>query len=495
MIENSKYVEKLQHLRNNFKYSYIVQWIYLLKHLIKLVDAFDVENLEEELLGLAPPIFLNSLKSKLILYLRNQKLVNVQLEFDFFVDQIYKDYDLIPPGHQNNNDTQTESEKNTNDDNDNDHKNDNNDDDNDDTDKPLITYSSLSLDHKIEVLYVLIKFANSKSFANLRKNADKFESPQLALKIYPLYTIDKADGIREEFIILQDARLYLKTIKFNKFEIPQKLSDYNKEINDENKFDYFQSLEPKIVDWKCLASGIYQFDDYVKSLKNSFGRKYSSDEFKLSKILEENIDFIIDHDLKKRKQSAQRKREIEMQSLMANRKRSSRLEEKEKRKREEEAVRLEELEILKKNAAEMRAAKRMKLKETSLVSREERLKKRHGDDSNNTNETADTTNDIIPTTNDISMTEPIFETPNETISQDTPLIIDQQLPENEIAVNHNGINPPISQEIVETPITQQESIELPINQSIPVGTNVKPEPQAQQPAVPQLEETQPLNIE
>lgn len=360
LIENPTYAERLKTLRNHFNYSYLVQWIYLLKHVIKLSDAFDVENLEEELLGIAPPTFLNSLKSKLIQFLKNEKLQNIDMEFDFFVDQIYQDYNLIEL-----NEEQLKNEESG---------------DGDDT--PLITYSKLPLLEQIDVLYNLAKLSNTKSYANFRKVVDKFEKPQLSLKIHPIYQIDKKNT-RDEYIILQDARLYLRKWEYTNLSLPMNKDQYDSKI--QNPYEDLQSLEPTMVQWECLTAGIYEYDNLIKELKKSFGKKTSSDEYALSKRLEENIDFIVQHDLKKRKQGAQRKREIEMQLLMANRKRSSRLEEKERRKKEEEEKRMKEFELIKQQAAEMRAAKRQKLKESMYsspqqfnpVSREERLKKRH----------------------------------------------------------------------------------------------------------------------
>ncbi|GAV27921.1 hypothetical protein PMKS-001389 [Pichia membranifaciens] len=281
------------------------------------------------------------------------------MEFDFFVDQIYQDYNLIEL-----NEEQIKNEENG---------------DVDDT--PLITYSKLPLLEQIDVLYNLIKLSNTKSYSNFRKVVDKFEKPQLSLKIHPIYTIDK-QNTRSEYIILQDARLYLRRWEYTDLALPLKRSEYDSKVK--IPYEDLQPLEPAMIHWECLTAGIYQYDDLIKELKKSFGKKTSSDEYALSKQLEENIDFIVQHDLKKRKQGAQRKREIEMQMLMANRKRSSRLEEKERRKKEEEEERMKEFEIIKQQAAEMRAAKRQKLKESmytsphesNQMSREERLRKR-----------------------------------------------------------------------------------------------------------------------
>lgn len=365
LIENPIYADRLKELRNHFNYSYLVQWIYLLKHVIKLSDAFDVENFEEELLGIAPPVFINNLKIKLIHFLKNQKLQNIDLEFDFFVDQIYQDYNLLELNDDN--DKSKDDNENNN----------------------VITYSKLPLLEQIDVLYNLVKLANTKNYNNFRAVVDKFDKPHLSFKIDPIFQINHKPNIKDEYIILQDARLYLRKWEFKNLNLPnyKSKSSFNEKFGTDN-YDNLKNLEPKLIHWECLTSGIYQYDSLISDLKKSFGKKSSSNEYQLSKVLESNIDFIIQHDLKKRKQGAARKREIEMQLLMANRKRSSRLEEKERKRKEEEEQRMKELEIIKQQAAEIRAAKRQKLKDSmygstnngipldSSINRGERLRKR-----------------------------------------------------------------------------------------------------------------------
>lgn len=370
LIENPVYAARLTALRNNYKYSYIVQWIYLLKHIIKLSDAFDVENLEEELLGIAPPSFINNLKIKLIQHLKNQKLVTIDSEFDFFVDQIYKDYELLLP----------EGVEDVKKDNVNANSNGDDDDNDDDDDTPILTYSTLTLEQKIEVIYTLIKLSNTKSHANFRKTVDKFEQPHIDLRITPVFQYNEKN-LKYEYLILQDARVYLRKWEFKKIEIPSKKTDFDSKFKD--PYNDLNQLNPEMIHWECLTAGLYQYDNLIKTLKSSFGKKTSSNEYTLSKILEANVDFVIQHDLKKRKQNAQRKRDIEMQMLMANRKRSSRLEEKERKRKLEEEERLKEFEIIKQQAAQQRAEKRQKLRESRnngnsniLQSREERLKNR-----------------------------------------------------------------------------------------------------------------------
>ncbi|TID29741.1 hypothetical protein CANINC_001659 [Pichia inconspicua] len=430
-IEYDRYNNTLNSLRNDFKYCYIIEWLYLMKHLIKLYDAFDVENFEEELLGIAPPTFMNNLKSKLVQYLKNEKMQNIDMEFDFFVDQIYQDYELIEQ-EEDYNDPQNNNEDNS----------------------LLITYTKLPILEQIDVLYNLIKLCNTKSFTAFRNNVDKYQNPHSDLKVIPIYEIVDED-FKIEYIILQDARLYLRKWKFNQLEIPLTREEFDEKFKD--PYTDLASLDPEMIQWECLTHNIYQYDAYITNLKKSFGKKYSSHEYKLSKVLEENIDFIIQHDLKKRKQSAQRKREIEMQMLMANRKRSSRLEEKEKRKREEDEARMKQLESMKHQAAELRASKRQKLKDDMFnsndreLSREERMKKRQGLAQQNSNETEITNSYYNGGINYIN------ENQSDHIQENNTNLLDDQISKNEESDQHDHLS--INSESLPSLISNEQTLE------------------------------------
>ncbi|ODV83935.1 hypothetical protein CANARDRAFT_24635 [[Candida] arabinofermentans NRRL YB-2248] len=350
LIEESNYINILNDLRSNPKYCYIIQWLYLMKHLIKLHDSFDVITFEEELLGIATiPLFINNFKIKLIQYLTNYKIDNLSIEFDEKLNQIL----------------------------------------NSQLNEEYIEYGKLTLFEKIEIIYKLIKLANLKNPDNFRKIIDKFNKPHEDTRVLPIFENIIDNNFKEEYFMLEDCRLYYKKFEFKSIEIPKLRKNYKKLINNNNNNQYetFYLIEPKLIEFKCLTVGIYEFDLYLKNLKLKSGKKTKSIEFKLYNLLKDYINKVLTLDLKKRKQLLARKREIQMQSLLANRKRSSRLEEKELLKKQQDELKRQKDEELREHAAEIRAAKRLKFKESMYAnnnnsvinleeSRSERLKKR-----------------------------------------------------------------------------------------------------------------------
>ncbi|QPG73664.1 hypothetical protein FOA43_000977 [Brettanomyces nanus] len=317
LIENPAYSSILSKLRNDYKFCYLVQWLYVLKHLIRMGEAFDVENLEEEVIGIAdPPVFLDSFKVKLIQYLSNYKINSVSDEFSGCVDQIF--------GSE-------------------------------------MEYDTLGLEDKVDILYQLVLRANKKSPDHFRKILSRYDDQEEEMRVTPLLQVSNGDT-REEYLMLKDARLYYRKWEFVKMSVPKKRKDYLKEI-EEPEYIYFDNIEPKVVEWKCLAAGIYQFDRYTQDLKASAGRKKKSISYRLASRLDSCYDRVIAHDLRKRKQALQRKKEVKMQFMLAHRKRSSRLMEREEHRKEQEARRHADQERLEAEAADRRVERRRKMKE------------------------------------------------------------------------------------------------------------------------------------
>ncbi|GMM31881.1 hypothetical protein DAMA08_046260 [Martiniozyma asiatica (nom. inval.)] len=320
LLETSVYATRLLSVRQSYKFALLTQWLNLLGHLIKL-DDFDVENWEEELVGAAQPNIQLKIEGgiqKALLDSKKDAAFTSNDSFDAFVEYWERKY--IP-----------NEEK---------------------YDEYIEPFSTLPLIDKIEKLYLFILEVNLKSWSNLRKQIDKYADAFNDLRLNPIFSVDNSsDDVksREDWFVLQDARVYHRVLEFNQFN------------------------EATIANWECLSIGIYEFDRLYTDLSNSKNKNYQ----KLAQKLSLFVDFIIDHDLPKRKQSAQRKREIELQNLLANRKRSSRLEIKEKRKNEEEAKRREEEEQERLQQRERRRAKRVAEMELEVrSSREERERKR-----------------------------------------------------------------------------------------------------------------------
>ncbi|KAG7719080.1 hypothetical protein KL949_002060 [Ogataea haglerorum] len=336
LIEDPVYHNRLTELRNDYRYAYVVQWIYLLRHLVKITENFDVETFEEELLGIASPVFVNTFVTRMVQYLANFKLDNFDAQVNDALDHVsaryYEEYDPID-------------------------------------------YFALDPIGKTELFHNLIQLANIKSRDNFRKSVDQYAKPQHDLRLEPVYAYTE-DRELNEWFVLEDSRVYYRKTEYPSMEVPKRRADAKKAIRD--PAETFADIEPVLVEWRCETAGIYQFDQYLKELKQKAGKKTSSHEYKLYGSLKGFVEQVAQHDLKKRRQALQRRREIQMQALLANRKRSSRLEAKEKQKQEEDEKKREEEERLRAHAAEMRAQKRMKLKEEMYqASRTERLQRRH----------------------------------------------------------------------------------------------------------------------
>lgn len=345
LIENPAYKEVLHRIRSNFKFCYIIQWLYLMKHLIRLSDAFDVENIEEELTGIAdPPVFLNSFKTKLIQYLGNYKMKSVQNEFAsevarYFIKEEKKEQTVKGDDADN---TKKESETPSNE---------------------WTDYDSLDLDGKIDILYQLVQKANEKSPDHFRKTVMKYEDTADEMRIIPIFEAINDNGDREEYFMMKDARLYYRKWKFQKMDVPTSRRKFEEQLGGKSVLQYYSNFEPKLVSWKCLTAGIYEFDKYVQEMRDKAGRNRKCLEYKLSVKLNACYEQVIDHDLRKRKQALHRKREVKMQYLLAHRKRSSRIVEMEQKKREREQRRKEQEEKQKEEAAERRLERRRRMKE------------------------------------------------------------------------------------------------------------------------------------
>ncbi|OWB73792.1 hypothetical protein B5S31_g3554 [[Candida] boidinii] len=350
LIEDPVYETRLSEIRNSIDYCYLIQWLYLFRSLFKLTnEGFDAENFEEEILGIASPIFLNKFKIGLIQLLTNHKIiVNSEIDFEFneMIKNVLSSNELFLTENENGELITDEYKLET------------------------FNYNTLPLVEQLQILSLLVKKCNVKN-DNIRKLVDKYNKPHEDTRLNPVFEkiLNKAKTItKEQYFVLEDCRLYYKKTEFGEFKIPKNRTEFNKKIKD--TATYFNDCEPTISEFKILTCGIYEFDSYLNELKKKAGKKLTSDEYKLLTELKPFIEKILNHDLKKRKQASQRKREIQMQSLLANRKRSSRLEEKEKRRLEEEKERLELEEQYKLEAASIRAAKRMKLKDDMYGSSE-----------------------------------------------------------------------------------------------------------------------------
>ncbi|CAI5755526.1 unnamed protein product [Candida verbasci] len=188
------------------------------------------------------------------------------------------------------------------------------------------TFDSLSIIEKVDVLYKLLHTISKYSkFRNWAESIGLVED----LRLDPL---NSSDGV--EYFLLFDNRLYKRSVTFNSMEIPKKrklttdLPDYKFEI--------------KEVKFELIFKNIYECEEFMLSIKKSNRPLYNE--------LNRNVDFIIENEIKKRKFLISKNKESQIESLLATRKKSSRIEAREAKRKieeEQERERLQEEEDLK----------------------------------------------------------------------------------------------------------------------------------------------------
>jgi hypothetical protein len=224
-------------------------------------------------------------------------------------------------------------------------------------------YQGLSLIDKFDVLYNLI--FQLQYIETFKKQVEKYEKEN-ELRFEPIFEHYVGDGELESYFLLSDNRIYKqKLFNFPEVKIPRKYKN-SKNFNPEEELN---DIEPE-SEWECIAIGIYQIHDFLESIKSVKKLK------PLFQNLKEHINDLALEDLTNRKKIVKRKREQQLNELVSNRKRSSRLQEREEQLKIEQEERAAQYEIQKQEQAKIKAARNLKKKENRLRSEiEDRLRK------------------------------------------------------------------------------------------------------------------------
>lgn len=353
----------LKGLREDFKYIYVINWLYQCRGYIKLSsEYFDNDLFEIELLNMVNPapiddmiLFINKLKLSLISKIQGKKIQSLNM-----FEPIFRMYfgSNTPLGGSNEDD---ENETNF------------------EIDVNLPKFDNLNIKDKIEIFYLCIK--EIVQYQDFRDFIDKNKLSHDLIRLNSIYLeIIKPSQSEDYTLCFNDTCLYKRIITYPNLSIPKKrkLSPSNPEIF--FKFEQFDIIEVK---FELVYSNIYEFSDFLKSIKMKKSSKFKSIYNKLSnKNLIENYFNI---ELKKRKIITNRRKDFEMSRLIATRKKSSRLQAKEQERiKEEQERKLQEEEDLKFAAQrrfERRQSKRLNDDKapdyTAGLSREERLNLRY----------------------------------------------------------------------------------------------------------------------
>ena len=376
--------EVLKELRTSFKYIYVVNWLYHCRGFVKLhSEYFDVDIFELELLNHFPNnsfllnledntdngnfnnSFINKLKLQLISSLQNSKLSSLKNFEKIF--RLWFGVDTPLGGVEE-------------------------DDEHDEDDDRVVTkkrkyyddeikFDNLLIADKFEILYMLISYITK--YSSYRNWIDRNNLLADELRVNSLYSeIVSPTKTQEDYLLLFDnCRLYKRTINYNTLIIPKKRKlspEFPNEFFNQSQFD----IKP-VVKYELIYKNIYELNDLLKELNKKKTTKFKTLAKKLSRPL--TIDLLFECEIKKRRFISNKKKEIQLASLLATRKRSSRLEAKEKQKLEEERIlqKQEDAELHLGSKKRLERRRRMKFQAdngtpdyTGGLSRDERLKLR-----------------------------------------------------------------------------------------------------------------------
>ncbi|KAG7662050.1 uncharacterized protein J8A68_004438 [[Candida] subhashii] len=352
--------EDIVRLRQSYKYLYVINWLYNFRGFIKLQsELFDVDLFELELLNYFPDhygnyesnsqqqqqqvLFIHKLKINLISTLQNSKLSSMNNFEKIF--RLWFGNETPLGGKQENEEDDEEEEVGEV------HYV-----DNDDGNEPK--FDELRIADKFEILYIIISYISN--YSKFRDWMDKTGLTVEQMRVNSAFQVPakraaNAHSQDEYFLLFDDNRLYKRTIHYNSLIIPKKRKlapEYPEDRFPPESFDIKENVE-----FELIYKNIYECNDYFNSIK-----KLKSLKPLYTKVLK-STDNLLNHEIRKRKFIQSKRREIQLVSLLATRKRSSRLEAKEKQRQEELEKQKEQEELELKLAAEKRMERRRRLKE------------------------------------------------------------------------------------------------------------------------------------
>lgn len=356
--ENLPLFEKLKTLRNDYRYLYVINWIYNYRGYLKLQsEYFDVDLFEMELLGLVnpPPIdenalFIGKLKAALTNSLQTSKSAKVNDFEEAF--RLWFGFETILGADPENEDG-----------------------------LPSKTFETLSIEGMFDVLFTIIRFISL--YSQFRSYLSKCNLPLEELRVDPVFSkANRGTHSTKRYILLFDrTRLYEMTSHYPELVIPKKRSLSPNVPEEAFKAEQFDVTS---IEFQLISSNIYEFNDYLVEL---YGKRKNKEMKKLYSALTAQATFesIFEAEIRKRKYLTNRRKEVQLANLLATRKRSSRLEAKQKQRQEElEQLRLQEEEEMR-NAPERRLQRRRMIRSNqdsqalpvnTMMTRGERLKLR-----------------------------------------------------------------------------------------------------------------------
>lgn len=307
--------KRWRNLRNEYPYIYVVSWMYQCRGYIKLaLEEFDVDLFEIELLNLVypPPVddmalVVNKARLALLSKVHGKKVSELGL-FEAVFRVIFGSSTPLD-GPENEDDL-----------------------DNDDFDhSPYPRFEELYMDEKIEILFILMTHASKVS--DFRDYVERHNLTGDMLRARQLFQHSVRDsGKSEEYLLLfEGTALYKRVVHYNALEVPKQRKAAPRDPSEH--FDP-KEFDVKNVKYDLVYKDIYGLNKFVQELQQS--RLLKKSRAMLSVIQKRDaVSHVFSCEIRKRRVLSSRRKEVKLSRLMATRKKSSRLEAKERQRGEE----------------------------------------------------------------------------------------------------------------------------------------------------------------
>ncbi|KAI5963467.1 uncharacterized protein KGF55_002347 [Candida pseudojiufengensis] len=333
---NQSYFKNLKNLKNKHEYIFVINWVYQFRAFLKPLgsESFDVDLFELELLNYFPDLnskvlFINKLKLSILKFLEP----TTKYELDDFEKIVYLWFRNLTPisFEEEYNDENMEEEEEIKEEGD-EIKEEKleiqQEDQQDFNPKNLPKFDYLLIEDKFKTLYVIINYISKNHkfrswISNQSNNLPDFS------RIDPIYsniiTKNNAPAREEYYLLFDNQRLYKRTIKYNEIKVPKTLKSSPQDPNEYYKPEQFD-ISQQNIKFELLYNNIFEFNEYLTKIKNNKALKPIYMKLYKSQIIEN----FFENEIKKRKFLISKKKEIQLANLLAVRKRSLRLREKEK---------------------------------------------------------------------------------------------------------------------------------------------------------------------
>ncbi|SGZ50926.1 CIC11C00000001967 [Sungouiella intermedia] len=360
LCENYSNDKRWTTFRSDPRYIYVMNWMYQCRGYIKLAsEHFDADLFEIELFELVHPppldeltLLVNKTKLALLGKIHGKKIASLASFEPLF--RIYFGNSTPLGGKDLSEDEDVDVDH-----------------------SEFPRFDDLYIDEKIGILYLMM--LEVTQYPDFREFIDKNKLGPEQLRTNQIYSHSiKKNGHEEDyFLALDNTALYKRNVVVPELIVPKKRKLAPQWPDEEYGAEKFDS---ESIEYELIFRDIYGLNDYIGSL---LANKKNKKNKAILDVLQQPafISNVFSYEIRKRKILSHRRKDLEMARLLATRKRSLRLEAKEKQRNLEEQERklkeMEELQYAASRRRSQRAQQQLKTKMTmdytQGLSREERF--------------------------------------------------------------------------------------------------------------------------